>query len=311
MTRSGRIAGSLSGGCVEGDVITRAASVLDDGIPQLVDYGVSHETAFDVGLSCGGTIQTFIERFQPDAAWEAARDALASRTRCLLATALSPAAVSGRRLAVTAGSALVGDIHPAVNAAIASRACAAMNESRIEAFPKAGGDPGISVFLEEIAPSPRLVIVGATHIGAALARMARELDFAVTVVDPRSVFATRERFPSAEIIVGWPETIVADMRLDADTYVVVVSHDERFDVPALELALRARVRYAGMLGSRKTFASRSERLLQVGLGEDAIARIHAPIGLDLGGSSPEEVALSIAAEITRVRYARDGRGGAT
>jgi xanthine dehydrogenase accessory factor len=186
------------------------------------------------------------------------------------------------------------------------------------------GDDGISVItlpyrgeeatvmVEQFSPPPRLFIVGATHVAAALATQAKALGFAVTVIDARRMFATAERFPDAdELVVGWPEDVLGPERLDAHGYVVVVTHDLKFDVPALAAALGSDARYIGLLGSRATIASRFERLREMGFDDAALARVQAPIGIDLGGRSPAEVALSIAAEMTLARHGRARTRGGT
>lgn len=298
MTKSGRVAGSVSGGCVEGDIFARAMQTLDDGVPRLLEYGISDEMAFGVGLSCGGRIEAFVERFRADDAWLAARDALAARRPCAFATTLSPEDVAGQHMTLFADAPPAGASGFDASAALAARAAALARDGGTETV--TAGE--VRVLLEGYAPPPRLLIVGATHVAIALSREANALGYDVTVIDARRIFATAERFPDAEIIAGWPEDGMARSGLDAHTYVVIVTHDMKFDVPALEAALRSDARYIGLLGSRATIASRTARLEELGFDERAIARIRAPIGLDLGGRSPEEIALAIAAEMTMVRY---------
>ncbi len=309
VTRSGRVAGSISGGCVEGDVYERAMETLGDGRPRLLEYGISDELAFGVGLSCGGRIEAFVEPFRADDAWVAARDAIRERRACTYVTALSPERIAGRHLALLPGRPSAGDIGADLGVDVTSHAMTLARDERVETATVASPDGEARVLLEGFAPPPRLIIVGATHLAVALATQAKALGYAVTVIDARRIFATAERFPDAdEIIPGWPDDAMAGMQIDAFSYVVVVTHDAKFDVPALDAALRSDARYIGLLGSRGTIESRKARLRELGFGEQALARIHAPIGLDLGGRSPEEIALAIAAEMTMARYGTTSRG---
>jgi xanthine dehydrogenase accessory factor len=301
MTRSGRIAGSLSGGCIEGDLFERAMEVLDTGRPRLLEYGISDEMAFEVGLSCGGRIEAFVEPFRADAPWAAARDALAGRRDCVYVTALAPDALAGRHMTLLADAATVGSIDSAIAVAFVPAEAGRTSDARVINAPMRDGEAKILV--ERFAPAPRLFIVGATHVAAALARQAKMVGFGVTVIDARRLFATPERFPDAdEIVIGWPDDGLAAAALGGGDYVVVATHESKFDVPALAAALRSEARYVGLLGSRATLALRADQLRALGFGEPHVARIHAPIGLDLGGRSPEEIALAIAAEMTMARY---------
>jgi xanthine dehydrogenase accessory factor len=311
VTRSGRIAGSVSGGCVEGDVFARAMEVLDAGHPRLLRYGISDEMAFGVGLSCGGTIEVFVEPFRADAAWNAALDALATRRPCALATAVAPDELAGRRIAVTAGAPAAGGIAPSLDGIVAGRALAASTDDEARLIAVATGGVNARVLVEGLPPPPRLVIIGATHVAAALCRQAKALGFAVSIIDARRAFATPERFPEAdELIAGWPEDALGEGALDAHAYLVILTHDIKFDIPALAAGLRSDARYIGVMGGRSTLALRMTRLREMGFDDRALARVHAPIGLDLGGRAPEEIALAIAAEITAVRYGRPATAAA-
>jgi len=306
MTRGGRLSGSVSGGCVESDVFERAMAVLDSGRPELVRYGVSDEMAFEVGLSCGGTIDVFIEPYRPDGAWLAARRALAEQRPCVLATALSPPSLAGRRLALFAEGEPVGGLDPALDDAVIAEArpLLAAGGTRLLELPL--GTDDASLFLEALLPSPHLLIVGATHVAMPLCGMAKTLGFRVSVIDARSPFATRERFPEAdEVLVAWPDEAFDRTGLDAQSYIVVLTHDAKFDIPTLRRALRSPARYIGVMGSRATHERRRARLREMGFTEDEMARVRAPIGLDLGGRTPEEIALAILAQITAVRYGRE------
>jgi xanthine dehydrogenase accessory factor len=307
LTQSGRMAGSVSAGCVESDVFARALQVLSDGRPALARYGISDEMAFAVGLSCGGSIEVLIAPFAATAAWEALRGALAQGRPAALALGVEPAALAGHELAVLGDGSVVGSLDPELDARLAAEArrTLAAGGGRCVTLPWRDGEA--RVFVEGFPLPRRLFVAGATQIAAALAKLARPLGHHVVVVDPRSPFATVERMPDAhEVLREWPDAALERAGLDAGCAVVVLSHDPKFDVPTLALALRSPAHYVGALGSRRTHARRLAQLREVGLSEAELARIRAPIGLDLGGREPEEIALAIMAEIQAVRYERGG-----
>ncbi|MFP6641634.1 MAG: XdhC/CoxI family protein [Myxococcota bacterium] len=305
LTRSGQIEGSVSGGCVEGDVFTRALQVLDESRPVVTRYGLDTDVSIAVGLSCGGEIDILIEPFRNDGAWQAVRSAVETHRPAALCTALGPEAHLGKRLAILEDGRLEGGIDPDLDVELATRAQAlfALGGQETLEF-DVGGEP-TRVFIEAFTRRPRLYIVGATHIATVLCRMAVLLGFEVHVIDPRTPFATRERFPQADaLVLEWPHEVLAREELDESTFVLTLTHDMKFDVPTLAQALRSEARYIGALGSRRTHARRLERLRDEGFSETDFARIHTPIGLDLGGRSPEEIALAILAEIVATRHGR-------
>lgn len=299
MTRSGLIHGSVSGGCVEADVFERALRVLDNGRPEYAEYGIADEMGFEVGLACGGTINVLIEPFHMDTAFEALRSAIQTKERAVLAMAVAPEQLAGKRLLVTSERA-IGGINASVDAEVAddARVLIGQESAQLKTYGEA------SVFLETFAPPARLFIVGATHVGAALAQIASNVGFSVTVIDARGLFATPERFPGIEVVQDWPDRAMKTLGVDDETYVAVLTHDPKFDLPALEFALRSSARYIGAMGSRKTQAQKRQTLKDEGFSESDLARIHGPIGLDLGARTPEEVAVSILAEIVAARYGR-------
>lgn len=308
LTRSGRMAGSVSGGCVENDVFERAMQVLDQGRPALVQYGISDELAFEVGLSCGGTIEVLLEPFRPDPAWEAVRQAVEGQRPAALVIALSPDSLRGRKCAILADGRRVGGIAGQVDERLAGEVGQLLLEGGTRSLTLPWGEEECTVFIEAFPPPPRLFIVGATHTAIPLCRLAKELGFQVSVIDARGLFATRERFPEAdELVRAWPDEVLDKAGLDAYSQVVVLTHDSKFDVPTLARALRSPARYIGFMGSRGTYEQRKEQLRQQGFSEEDLARIRAPIGLDLGGRRPEEAALAVLAEILAVRYGRDGQ----
>ncbi len=308
-TRGGEVSGSVSGGCIEADLFEHALEVLDGDRPALVQYGIPDDFAFEVGLSCGGEIEVLVEPFRDDEAWQALRAALVEQRSAVLAVGLEPAGIAGRRMVVFEGAAAVGSVDTDLDGAIAERARELLLEGGTRRLTL--GEPGGRrvVFLEAFRPPPHLFLLGAAFAGPPLARMASEAGFHVTVVDPRSAFATRERFPTAdELIVGWPNEAIEAAEPGPHSYIVMLLHDEKFDVPALVPALRSEACYIGVMGSRRTHERRLEQLREEGCEEADLARLRAPIGLNIGGREPAEIAVSILAEMLAVRYGRDPRG---
>lgn len=301
VSSGGDMAGSVSGGCVEGNVFEVAQSVLKTGRPQLLTYGIADEMAFEViGLACGGTIQVFVEPWAE--AHTRLEPYLAAEQSAALATGLA-GPILGHNLLVLPDGSVFGAVGDATLTEQV-RACAlgllaAQRTERLSL--EAAGQP-VDLFVRVYPPSPRLIVVGAVHIAVPLVTFARAVGLKTVVVDPRPVFASAERFPHAdELLVRWPADALAQLALDEACYVVFLSHNEQLDNPALAVALNSPARYIGALGSRKTHARRVAALAEMGLTEDQLARIHAPIGLDLGAVGPEEIAVSIMAEIVAVR----------
>jgi xanthine dehydrogenase accessory factor len=308
VTRSGRMAGSVSGGCVESDVFERALRVLDDGRPALVHYDAADESGFDVGLVCGGSIEVLIEPFAPAETWQAVREALERQQPAALCVGLAPDALLGRKLAVLADGACAGSVDPALDGPLAAEARRLLLEGGAAVLDLPWRGEVGRVFVEAFPRPLRLFIVGATHTAIPLCRMAKELGFHVSVVDARSVFATEERFPEAdELVHAWPDEAFDKASLNAADHVVTLTHDPKFDLPALEGALRSQAAYVGALGSRTTHERRKAYLRQRGFGEAELARIRTPVGLDIGSRTPEEIALSILAEMVAARRGRGGR----
>lgn len=298
-TADGQVAGSISGGCVEGAAVAAIGEAISRGTPKLVTFGVSDERAWEVGLACGGTIKVFVEpRVRPEIL-AAARGPGGE----VVATVLEgPEAGASLRVFEDGRTEMIlGPDLPV--AAVRNGALLAL---RREAGVTTSIDTGagqVRVFLEVFPRQPRLVIFGGVHIAVALVPLARALGYRTIVADGRPAFLTRARFPDAdELILSWPEAAFAQVGIDASCYVCVLSHDPKFDEPALQLALRSPARYIGAIGSRKTQAARLERLRDSGFTDEDVARLHGPIGLDLGGRQPAETALAILAEMTAVRY---------
>jgi xanthine dehydrogenase accessory factor len=311
LTRSGAMTGSVSGGCVESDVYERSLSVLDSGAPTLTAYGPAEPDSFEVGLSCDGNIEVLIERFRPDAVWNHAREAIENDEPAALAIAISPPSLLGRRLSLKGegeeGQERVGSIDPAIDDVIAKRALELLRGRGRGSIDIERNGEACRIFVEAFVPAQRLYVVGATHIAISLCRMAREVGFRVTVIDPREAFSGGDRFEDAHAVrKEWPVDVLDGVLLNTDAYVLTLTHDPKFDIPTLARALRSDVRYIGALGSRGTHAKRLEKLRAEGFTESALARIRTPIGLDIGARTPSEIALSILAELVAVRHDKGG-----
>jgi xanthine dehydrogenase accessory factor len=300
-TLDGRMAGSVSGGCVETAAAEEIRAAIASGNPKKVGWGVTHERAWEMGLSCGGTIEVLVEPTIRPELLEAAR----ATRNTVLATVIGGAAPIGSGLLLAEGDAprILGPVPRVLASPLIQAAEAALPRltSRVETLDTEAGP--VEVFLETFPQKPTLLVFGGVHIATALVRFAKPLGYRTVVADGRDAFLTRERFPDAdELILGWPDDVFRKVGLDASTCVCLLTHDPKFDEAALELALKSSAGYIGAIGSRKTQAHRRELLREKGFSEAEIARLHGPIGLDLGGRTPEEIALSILAQITAVRH---------
>jgi xanthine dehydrogenase accessory factor len=314
----GRIAGSVSGGCVEGAAAEEIERARRTGRSRVIRYGISDEEAWDVGLACGGTIDVLVEPRVPGAVVVAAeastRDAGAAVVTPLPVD--SPPATFGPHepgegappeppIVVHAAGGMSGSLGTAeLDEALVEAARDALNRGTSRTIELGGR----SLFIEAYPVRPRLVVVGAVQAAMSLVAFARELGYATVVVDGRAAFATPARFPDVDrLVVGWPDEVADDIGLGPDDAVAVLTHDVKFDEPAIVEALRRGCRYVGAVGSRKTQADRRERLRKAGVGEEALSRLRGPIGLDLGGRAPAETALAIMSEIVATRYEASGR----
>ncbi len=296
VSAGGAFAGSVSGGCVEGAVIEEAVRTMEDGIPRLLQYGITDEMSWEVGLACGGAIDVLVQAADPDI-WKLLGDLAARDEPCVLLTLVGGEDLGAQAVA-TAEGVPPGFPHSGA-AAMAQRALAGA-----AAGPEVMDD---AVLVEPFFAAPQLIVFGGVHVAVPLTRMAQVLGFRVTVVDPRGRFANCERFPDADcVLVAWPAEAMAELGVDGRSAIVILTHDPKIDEPALLSALESQAFYIGAIGSRKTHAARRERLAELGVPAEQLGRIHGPIGLDIGGGTPEEMALGILAEIIAVRHGRSG-----
>jgi xanthine dehydrogenase accessory factor len=287
VSERGEVAGSVTGGCVEPAVYEEARDVLAGGAPRLVSYGIADEDAFEIGLPCGGTVHIFVTVAEQSLVGRVAA-AVRDERPLALAVDVSGPSVGAQRI-VDPATASDGDVEAA------AREVLKRGESALVTIAER------DVFVSSFAPRPRMYVFGAVDHAAAVASIGRFLGYRVSVCDPRAKFATRERFPDVdELAVEWPDRFLAGAPVDERTAIVVLTHDHRFDVPLLEVAVRTPAGYIGAMGAKRTNAERRERLLASGVTEEELARVHAPIGLDIGSRTPEEVAVSVGAELVAV-----------
>jgi xanthine dehydrogenase accessory factor len=320
----GSVSGSVSGGCVEGAVYEIATEVARTGTPRLERYGVSDDDAFAVGLTCGGVIDVFVEAVSTATFPElgAVADYIGEHRAVAVATVIAhpDARRVGGRLIIRAhpGEPALGSLGSArADAAVTddARGLLAVGRSDVLEYGPDGQrlGEGMEVFVCSYAPRPRMLVFGAIDFAAALARQGSFLGYRVTVCDARAVFATPARFPTADqVVVDWPHRYLAaqvqENAIDATTVICVLTHDPKFDVPVLEVALRLpQVGYVGAMGSRRTHEDRMSRLRAAGLTDTELSRLSSPIGLDLGARTPEETAVSVAADIIAKRWGGGGR----
>jgi len=306
----GRIVGNVSGGCVEPAVVQLAGDVLSGGPPERVRFGYSDDEAVAVGLTCGGEVELLIRRVAPGVLpLEPLAAALGSDRPVVLATvveAVDDAGLVGASMVVTEAEAHGDLVETALGRVITLESRAALGSGGVS-LRRLGPDgrrmaEGVTVLLESFVDRPRMIVFGAVDYAAAVASVGRLLGYRVTVCDARAAFATEERFPDAdEVIVDWPHRYLARTPLDARSAVCVLTHDPKFDVPAIVEALRTPAAYIGVMGSRRTHEDRLGRLREAGVDEAGIDRLRSPIGLALGGRSPQETAIAIAAELVMVR----------
>ena len=321
VTADAEVVGSVSGGCVEGAVVSESLEVIATGDRRIVTFGYSDDEAFEVGLTCGGTIHLFVEPMEWGPVHEALGADLAAESPAALATVVEGPTTGAKMLVRPEGSGTVGSLGTAgLDRAVQrdARGELVAGRSGLRRYSELGeyseqgevrGDE-VAVFVESFAPPPQMLVFGAVDFTAALARVAKVLGYRVTVCDARGVFATARRFPMAdEVVVSWPDRLLAEVGdgLGPRDAVCVLTHDAKFDVPAITSALATEAGYIGVMGSRRTHDDRTARLLEAGVTSEQLARLRSPIGLDIGAATPEETAVSIVSEIISLRTGREAR----
>lgn len=306
LTSDGKITGSVSGGCVEGAVFDAGVRAIKTGESELLHFGVSDETAFSVGLACGGNIDVFVKQLDPTFFRLVQAEIAAGNPLALVTIIHGPTGYLGRELLYVSPEIMHGGLGSELDEPGRQYAQAGLESGQSGIFQaKTASGEDIRFFVDVVNPPSQLVMVGGVHIAIALASLAKTLGYRTVVIDPRRAFGNQERFPYVDrLIQSWPQEAFAQVTLTRSTAVAMLTHDPKIDDPALKIVLDSPAFYIGALGSRKTNEKRRQRLLEEGISEEKIACLHAPIGLELGGRMPEEIALAIMAEIVAVRHGR-------
>ena len=296
MTSDGKMSGSVSGGCVEGAVFESGVEVLVNRQSRLLHFGVADETAWDVGLACGGTIDVFVEPLDP-VVYTFMHGLLEEDETFATVTIINgPADILGRKLVIQRGGRIFGSIDPALDGIndASKRQTFKLSDLDYESF---------EAFIEIIQPAPTLIIIGGVHIAIALTAIAKNLGYRTIIIDPRRAFGSVDRFPDVDhLIQAWPEEAFGQIKLTPNTAIASLTHDPKIDDPALKVALSNPAFYVGALGSQKTHKKRRSRLAEDGINASQLDRIHGPIGLKIGAQTPEEIALAIMAEIVAASH---------
>jgi len=307
----GEVIGSVSGGCVESALYEEAQQVLQTGRPAFLHYGIADDQAFAVGLTCGGTIEVFVERIDwAEQLLPHLAHALRTERPVALVTAIGGDPM-GAKLLVSAEDAMGSTGSPGLDQAVVAEARAMLRQGQtgIRRYGPQGQQrqDHVALFIESFAPPPRMYVFGAIDFAAATVRIGKFLGYRVTLCDARPVFATRSRFPEAdEVVVKWPHEFLAEAAVGPRDAICVLTHDSKFDIPVLIEALKTPAGFIGALGSRATCERREAELLEAGVSPRELDRICAPVGLDIGGRTPEETAVSIAAELIALKNGRAG-----
>jgi xanthine dehydrogenase accessory factor len=295
LTPDGKITGSVSGGCVEGAVYETGVDVLKSNRPQLLHFGVADETAWEVGLACGGSIDIFVKPLDAKFFKNLRSAFVEERSAVVVTLVRGPNELMGHEMLVEENGKITGTLNDELD----QQALEAAKETLVQgASRRVMLNDDIEVFMEVILPPPTLVAVGGVHITIALMALAKTLGYRTVVVDPRSAFGNEERFPNVDqLIKAWPDEAFQEIPITRSTAIAMLTHDPKLDDPALKIALSSPAFYVGALGSKTTQAKRRQRLLDEGLTEVQLNRLHGPIGLEIGAGTPEEIAMSIMAEI--------------
>ena len=296
MTSDARFAGSVSGGCVEAAVVEAGSEILKSGAPRLLHFGVSDETAWEVGLACGGKIEVFVAMLDS----EAHRRIRASleEHRAIASITIVDGVSTGYSILLEEDGTVVGAPGDVIDETVIGEAESALVEGVSRRFRQGETE----IFIDVVLPLPTMVAIGGVHIAIALTSLAKTLDYRTVVIDPREVFGSSERFPHADRLISeWPSKALEEIGVNRSTAVATLTHDPKLDDPALKTALRSKAFYVGALGSRKTQEKRRKRLLEAGLSDEQLSRLWAPIGLDIGSRTPEEIALAVMAQVVAAR----------
>lgn len=295
LTPDGRIVGSVSGGCVENAVFEAGIESLKTNRPQLLHFGVADETAWEVGLACGGSLDVFVKPLDKSF-FEALHSAIENERQAVTATVIRGAdEILGRELLLHEDGQITGTLGREWDEVVSKLATDVLSSgiSRRVAL-----NEDVEIFLEAIMPSPALIIVGGVHIAVSLTSLAKALGYRTIVIDPRQAWGNKERFPKVDrLIQAWPGDAFEQIKVTRSSAIAMLTHDPKLDDPALKIALNSPAFYVGALGSRSTHEKRRERLLSDGMTESQLSRLHAPIGLDIGAQTPEEIALAIMSEV--------------
>lgn len=300
VSSGGQMAGSVSGGCVEGAVYEESMAVIKSGRPRLIYYGISNDEAWEVGLACGGEIEVFVERLTPQFCRELKQQMEKDEPFALVTITEADRGVGDKFLVLPERHSpegidrrVLGDAREMLSKMVSGSVDYTV--------------PEMTAFVDSFVSPLTLIIVGGVHIGIPLVHYAGELGFRTVVVDPRPKFASRERFPDADQVLNeWPDEALSQLKPGRSAAIVLLTHDPKIDEPALKSALETEAFYIGAIGSRKTQVERLERMAKLGVSAERLSRVYAPIGLDLGGSSVEETALSVIAEVVAVKNGRTG-----
>jgi xanthine dehydrogenase accessory factor len=306
-TSEGKLSGSVSGGCVEGAVIEAGLQVLNTGKAELLHFGVADETAFEVGLACGGNIEVFVKKLDPSK-FDVLRKAMRAGQSVVDIMVIGELKEQvGSELVYLDQHIVAGSLGRELDGIASHLAQEAMDGEQSRSVPITLQDGNKArLFIDAIIPAPVLVMIGGVHIAITLAALAKALGYRTVVIDPRRAFGSPERFPNVDALIQeWPEQAFQKVDLTHDTCVALLTHDPKIDDPALKIVLESPAFYVGALGSRVTHQKRRKRLMAEGLTPEQLDRIHAPIGLDLGGKTPEETALAVMGEIVAVRNERN------
>ena len=298
LTLDGNVIGSVSGGCVENAVVEAGIQSLKTNHPQLLHFGVADETAWEVGLACGGSIDVFVKPLDNNF-FEEVRSALENDTQSVIATVIrGPDEYLGRELLIRENSHFTGWLGNSWDEGVLDLASKVSSQGVSQ---RIALNEDVEIFFETISPPPILIMVGGVHIAVVLASLAKTLGYRTIIIDPRKAWGNKERFPNVDqLIQVWPDEAFGQIEITSSTAIATLTHDPKLDDPALKCALSSSAFYVGALGSMSTQAKRRERLLREGLTESQLDRLHGPIGLDINAQTPEEIALAIMAEVVKV-----------